>query len=65
MIVAVSDITSGLIDDGLLGIMGLGFASISALQTTPFLQSLYNGNDLSEPLFSSNLERHLNQFCPG
>ncbi|KAG2122599.1 aspartic peptidase domain-containing protein [Suillus clintonianus] len=60
-LLAVTNITSGLIDDGLSGIMGLSFASISALQTSPFWQSLYNGNDLSEPLFSFYLERHVNQ----
>jgi cathepsin D len=50
-----------LIDDGLSGIMGLGFASISALQTTPFWEALYNANDLAEPLFSFYLERYVNQ----
>jgi cathepsin D len=41
--------------------MGLGFASISALQTTPFREALYNANDLAEPLFSFYLERYVNQ----
>ncbi|KAG2037516.1 aspartic peptidase domain-containing protein [Suillus americanus] len=60
-ILGVTNITSGLIDDGLSGIMGLGFASISALQTTPFWEALYNANDLAEPLFSFYLERYVNQ----
>ncbi|KAG1871567.1 aspartic peptidase domain-containing protein, partial [Suillus subluteus] len=60
-LLAVTNITSGLIDDGLSGIMGLGFASISALQTTPFWEALYNANDLAEPLFSFYLERYVNQ----
>jgi cathepsin D len=41
--------------------MGLGFASISALQTTPFWEALYNVNDLAEPLFSFYLESYVNQ----
>jgi cathepsin D len=41
--------------------MGLGFASISALQTTPFWEALYNANNLSEPLFSFYLERYVDQ----
>jgi cathepsin D len=60
-LLAVTNITSRLIDDGLSGIMGLGFASISALQTTPFWEALYNANDLAEPLFSFYLERYVNQ----
>ncbi|KAG1742630.1 aspartic peptidase domain-containing protein [Suillus paluster] len=58
---AVTNITSGLINDGLSGIMGLGFASLSTLQTTPFWEALYNANNLSEPLFSFYLERYVNQ----
>ncbi|KAG2751850.1 acid protease [Suillus brevipes Sb2] len=58
---AVTSVTPDLIGDGLSGIMGLGFASISALQTTPFWEALYNANNLSEPLFSFYLERYVNQ----
>lgn len=60
-LLAVTNVTPDLIDDGLSGIMGLGFASISTLQTTPFWEALYNANDLFEPLFSFYLERHVNQ----
>ncbi|KAG1825236.1 aspartic peptidase domain-containing protein [Suillus subalutaceus] len=57
----VTSITSGLIDDRLFRIMGLRFASISALQTTPVWEALYNANDLAEPLFSFYLECYVNQ----
>ncbi|KAG2066683.1 acid protease [Suillus decipiens] len=60
-LLAVTNVTPDLINDGLSGIMGLGFASISTLQTTPFWEALYNANDLSEPLFSFYLERYVNQ----
>ncbi|KAG2141453.1 aspartic peptidase domain-containing protein [Suillus cothurnatus] len=43
------NVTSGLIYNGLSGVMGLGFTSISTLQTTPFWEALYNANDLAEP----------------
>ncbi|KAG2354963.1 hypothetical protein BDR07DRAFT_1474222 [Suillus spraguei] len=48
-LLAVTNVTPDLIDDGLSGIMGLGFASISTLQTTPFWEALYNANDLLNP----------------
>ncbi|KAG2144700.1 aspartic peptidase domain-containing protein [Suillus bovinus] len=60
-LLAVTSVTPGLTGDGLSGIMGLGFAPISALQTTPFWEALYNANNLSEPLFSFYLERYVNQ----
>ncbi|KAG1725280.1 aspartic peptidase domain-containing protein [Suillus paluster] len=60
-LLAVTQTTSGLIDGSLSGIMGLGFASISALGTTPFWQALYNSSQLSEPLFSFYLERYIDQ----
>jgi cathepsin D len=41
--------------------MGLGFNTISALNTTPFWQALYSANQLSEPLFSFYLERYIDQ----
>jgi cathepsin D len=55
------NVTSGLIYNGLSGVMGLGFTSISTLQTTPFWEALYNANDLAEPLFSFYLERYVSQ----
>jgi hypothetical protein len=59
--VAVSATTSGLLGGVLSGIMGLGFNTISALNTTPFWQALYSANQLSEPLFSFYLERYIDQ----
>ncbi|KAH7889011.1 aspartic peptidase domain-containing protein [Phlebopus sp. FC_14] len=58
-LLAVTDTTSGLIGGGLSGIMGLGFSTISSLQTTPFWQALYNANMLSQPLFGFYLERYV------
>ncbi|KAG2154413.1 aspartic peptidase domain-containing protein [Suillus bovinus] len=60
-LLAASSVTSGLLDGVLSGIMGLGFNTISALNTTPFWQALYNANQLSEPLFSFYLERYNDQ----
>ena len=50
-----------MLSDGLSGLMGLGFAPLSVLNSTPFWQTLYNTNQLSEPLFSFYLERYINQ----
>lgn len=41
--------------------MGLGFQTLSALNTTPFWQSLDNQNMLSTPVFGFYLERYVNQ----
>lgn len=60
-LLAVSATTSGLLGGVLSGIMGLGFNTISALNTTPFWQALYSANQLSEPLFSFYLERYIDQ----
>lgn len=60
-LLAASSLTSGLLDSVLSGIMGLGFNTISALNATPFWQALYNGNQLSQPLFSFYLERYIDQ----
>jgi cathepsin D len=60
-LLGVTTTTTGLINDGLSGIMGLGFASISALQTTPFWEAIYNANMFSQPLFGFYLERYVNQ----
>lgn len=60
-LLAVSSLTSGLLDSVLSGIMGLGFNTISALNATPFWQALYNANQLSQPLFSFYLERYIDQ----
>jgi len=60
-VAVASEIASPLISNGLSGLMGLGFASLSVLHTTPFWEALYHAGQLSEPLFSFYLERHINQ----
>ena len=50
-----------MISNGLSGLMGLAFASLSVLRTTPFWGALYHAGLLSEPLFSFYLERYINQ----
>ncbi|KAG2341142.1 acid protease [Suillus weaverae] len=60
-LLAVSATTSGLLNSGLSGIMGLGFNTISALSATPFWQALYSAGQLSQPLFSFYLERYIDQ----
>lgn len=59
--VAVVVTSDGLLDDELSGIMGLGFEPLSALETSPFWQTLMNQNKLSSPVFSFYLERYVNQ----
>ncbi|KIK92268.1 hypothetical protein PAXRUDRAFT_13330 [Paxillus rubicundulus Ve08.2h10] len=63
-LLGVTDTTTGLINDGLSGIMGLGFSTISALRTTPFWQTLYNSNLLSQPMFGFFLERYIDDPVP-
>ncbi|KAJ8594445.1 acid protease [Rhizopogon salebrosus TDB-379] len=53
--------TSLLINGGLSGLMGLGFNGTSALQATPFWETLWLNNLLSEPLFSFYLERYIDK----
>lgn len=40
--------------------MGLGFESLSALNTSPFWETLFNQSKLSSPVFSFYLERYVN-----
>ncbi|KAH7907299.1 aspartic peptidase domain-containing protein [Hygrophoropsis aurantiaca] len=60
-LLAVTDTTSGLLYDGLSGIMGLGFEVLSAQNATPFWVALDNGGQLSSPVMSFYLERYVNQ----
>ncbi|KAF8554783.1 acid protease [Imleria badia] len=60
-LLSVAVTSDGLLDDQLSGIMGLGFETLSALQTTPFWQTLLSQNKLSSPVFSFYLERYVNQ----
>lgn len=41
--------------------MGLGFQSISFLQTPPFWQALNDQNELPQPTFGFYLERHVDR----
>lgn len=58
--VVVDQITSGLIDGSLAGIMGLAFESISNTQATPFWQALLNNNQFQSPEMSFWITRFLN-----
>ena len=60
LVVVVDQITSGLIDGSLAGIMGLAFESISNTQATPFWQALLNNNQFQSPEMSFWITRFLN-----
>ncbi|KAH7925606.1 acid protease [Leucogyrophana mollusca] len=60
-LLAVNSITGNLIDDGLSGIMGLGFQTISALEVAPFWVALNSANQLSSPVMSFYFERYVDQ----
>lgn len=55
--VAVDDLSSGLIDGELSGIMGLAFVGIANSQALPFWQALVNNNQLTNPEFSFYITR--------
>jgi len=59
--VAVDDISSGLIDGELAGIMGLAFQGIANSQALPFWQALVNNNQLTNPEFSFFITRFVNE----
>jgi cathepsin D len=50
--VAVDDLSSGLIDGELTGIMGLAFQGIANSQAVPFWQALVNDNQFTSSEFS-------------
>ncbi|KZV73514.1 acid protease [Peniophora sp. CONT] len=54
-----AQISDGLIDGSLAGILGLAFQDISVSDTTPFWQALINGGELSSPEMSFYLTRFL------
>ncbi|KAL4073758.1 aspartic peptidase domain-containing protein [Scleroderma citrinum] len=56
-ILAATTVVDNLLAPAVSGIMGLGFETISSLQTPPFWQALYNANMLAEPLFGFYLQR--------
>ncbi|TFY82401.1 hypothetical protein EWM64_g1613 [Hericium alpestre] len=53
----VDQMTSGLIDGDLAGIMGLAFQSIASTQAVPFWQALVNNNEWSQPIMSFQIAR--------
>ncbi|KAH9006684.1 acid protease [Lactarius hengduanensis] len=55
--VAVTDITSGLIEGALAGIMGLAFQGIASTDALPFWQALVNDNLFTNPEFSFFITR--------
>lgn len=55
--VAVTDITGGLIQGALAGIIGLAFQGIASSTALPFWQALVNDNVLSNPEFSFFITR--------
>ncbi|KAH8995236.1 acid protease [Lactarius hatsudake] len=55
--VTVTDITSGLIQGALAGIMGLAFQGIASSGALPFWQALVNGNVFTNPEFSFFITR--------
>ncbi|EIN11477.1 acid protease [Punctularia strigosozonata HHB-11173 SS5] len=55
----VDEMTSGLLDGDVSGIMGLAFESIAATEATPFWQTLVNNDQLTNPEMSFWLERVL------
>ncbi|KAI6131532.1 aspartic peptidase domain-containing protein [Pisolithus croceorrhizus] len=54
---AATTVVDNLLAPGVSGIMGLGFQPISSLQVSPFWQTLFSANMLSEPLFGFYLAR--------
>ncbi len=57
MSVGVTDVTSGLIQGALAGIMGLGFQGIASSTALPFWQAVVNNNLLTNPEFSFFITR--------
>jgi cathepsin D len=58
--VGVDDVSSGLIDGELAGIMGLAFQGIANSQAVPFWQALVNNNQFTSPEFSFYITRFVN-----
>ena len=57
MSVAVTDVSSGLIQGVLAGIMGLAFQGIASSTALPFWQALINANQLTNQEFSFFITR--------
>ncbi|KAG6810611.1 hypothetical protein H0H93_014854, partial [Arthromyces matolae] len=54
---AVVELTSGLLDGTVSGLLGLAWPSIAATQSTPLWQALINNNQLDSPEFSFYITR--------
>jgi len=50
--VAVNDLTDGLLDGSVSGILGLAFSTIASTQSTPFWETLANNGQLTTPEMS-------------
>jgi cathepsin D len=59
-LVAVDELSSGLVDGELNGIMGLAFEGIANTQAVPFWQAIINDNLLTNPEFSFFITRFVN-----
>ncbi|RDX54940.1 acid protease [Lentinus brumalis] len=57
--VVVEQMSDGLLDGDVSGIMGLAFEALASTQATPFWQALVNGNQFNSPDISFWLARHL------
>ncbi|EJD48177.1 acid protease [Auricularia subglabra TFB-10046 SS5] len=55
----VDRVTANLLDDNISGLLGLGFNTISSSGATPFVQTLFQQNTLTQPLFGFFLTRFL------
>ncbi|GLB45046.1 putative peptidase A1 family protein [Lyophyllum shimeji] len=57
---AVTDLTNGLLDGSVSGIMGLAFSTIASTQSTPFWQTLATNGQLTNPEMSFWMTRFRN-----
>ncbi|RPD78625.1 acid protease [Lentinus tigrinus ALCF2SS1-7] len=63
-LVVVEQMTDGLLDGDVSGIMGLAFEALASTQATPFWQALVNSNQFNSPEISFWLARHLDDVNP-
>ena len=62
--VVVEQMTDGLLDGDVSGIMGLAFQALASTEATPFWQTLVNTNQFNSPEISFWLARHLDDVNP-
>ncbi|KAI0368304.1 acid protease [Pilatotrama ljubarskyi] len=63
-LVVVEQMTDGLLDGDVSGIMGLAFEALASTDATPFWQALVNNNQFASPELSFWLARHLDDDNP-